>query len=101
MPTSTKIKEERPIQTQTEELKAKLYKVSIAMGGEVFEIEAPDLHEAFLAFKPTKLTTKTLITVEYDGKKSENYMFPARARMVFNNKLASFVFARNLSLRLK
>jgi hypothetical protein len=79
---------------------SKLYSVTIEMSGESFTVETDDIQEALLAFKPGKMTTKAVITVEYGEKKTEDYMFPARARRVFNHPMTAFVFARNLTRRL-
>lgn len=72
------------------------YKLSIQMGGETFTTEADDIFDALMEFKPAKITSKIILTIERGEKKFTRYVMPHQARRIFINAMTMKLFIKGL-----
>lgn len=80
-----------------------MYLVTLTVNStDVFTAESENLAEAILELKPNvQVKTKALITVEFNGLKTERTVFPKHLKRPLVNKDAAVFLAKQLSLCLK
>lgn len=79
-----------------EKAKPKKYSLTMKFNNEVFKAETDDLAKAIVFFKPTRLKTRTLITIKKGDQVCERQVFTPVMRRIFIGKVAMRVFLNTL-----
>lgn len=78
------------------------YKLSLHLGNELHEAEAPSVAEGLDAIKSPNLhKAKGIITVTYGKLKAQVILFPIHLKKLFNNKTAKVLFQKRILGALK
>lgn len=78
-----------------------LYKLSIIFNGATHTIETSDIVDAFLTFKPPKMTSRVHVHTELNGVVNRRSFFAPQARRLFNNANMAQIIAKKIYTALK
>ncbi len=73
-----------------------LFYVTIKTNGNVYETSNYDLERALLDACPKLIKTNMTVIVEKDGKVAENFLLLLKAKLLFRNRLGTYIFASRL-----
>lgn len=77
------------------------YTVSLTVGDKTYTASSDDIAEAILALKPTKITSRTVFTLDYLGKTGTLMRPIGRAKRILANRLTAELTGRALLMMLK
>lgn len=80
--------------------KAGKFTLTVKTAGKVYTLHTDDIERAILDLGLTTTNTNTLITVSHEGKEVERLLRVAEARRVFQNRMATLIFAKGVRSRL-
>jgi len=81
--------------------KVSKYHLQVFIGSQEYNCDTDDIVEAIASLKPAKITNKVRVIVTSGDKKIEKLLFVMPARRVFNIRMATEFFVKNIKLALK
>lgn len=80
--------------------KKDLFQLELAVSGSIIKSESTDLIQALQALKPTKFTTKGVLTVNYQGKSFTAYLMVPMLKRITLSRIGALIFSKKVMNKL-
>lgn len=78
------------------------FTVSLTLGTDMYSVDAQSLEEAFGKIRPTKISSKGLLSIKSDKGQAQTLLFPSQIkRILFGSDTTKKIFGKKISLSLK